>query len=85
MKIWGKQNHKANIFFCFAMLLILGIGMGRDKLLLFLRKEEISFLILGIGVGRDKKVKKSKVMSGSYKRCIIFLTFFFLIKAVEIY
>jgi hypothetical protein len=43
MKIWGKQNHKANIFFCSAMLLILGIGMGRDKLLLFLRKEEISF------------------------------------------
>ena len=26
----------------------------------------------GIGVGRDKKVKKSKVMSGCYKKCIIF-------------
>ncbi len=46
MKIWGKQNHKANMFFCSAMLLILGIGMGRYKLLLFLRKEEISFWYL---------------------------------------
>jgi hypothetical protein len=55
------------------MLLMLGIGMGRNKL-----------LILGIGVGRDKMVKKSKVMIGCYKICIIFLTFF-LIKAVEIY
>ena len=40
--------------------------MGRDKL-----------LILGIGKGRDKMVKKSKVMSGCYKRCIIFFTLFF--------
>ncbi len=67
MKIQGANKTSA-------MLLILGISVGRDKL-----------LILGIGKGRDKMVKKSKVMSGCYKRCIIFLTLFFLIKAVEIY
>jgi hypothetical protein len=42
-----------------------GIGMGRDKL-----------LMLGVGMGRDKMVKMSKVMSGCYKRCIIFLFLF---------
>ena len=59
MKIQGANKTSA-------MLLILGISVGRDKL-----------LILGIGKGRDKMVKKSKVMSGCYKRCIIFFTLFF--------
>ena len=51
----GKQNHKANIFFCSAMLLILG-GVGQISFFIFEERKRQASDILG----RDKKVKKSK-------------------------